>query len=61
MQDKTKAYKILIGKPLGKRKHTGSDDSKMDAYLRLWKCELNWAVVKRGSQWKVFVNKVMNF
>jgi hypothetical protein len=35
--DKTNAYKILIVKPLGNRKHTGSDDVKMDGYFRLWK------------------------
>jgi hypothetical protein len=46
----------LIGKPLGNRKHTGSDDIKIDAYLRLWKYELNLTVIRQGNQWKGFVN-----
>jgi hypothetical protein len=45
---------------LGTENITCSDDIKMDGYLRLWKCELNWTVVKQGSQWKGFVNKSMN-
>jgi hypothetical protein len=48
--DKINAYKILIGKRLGNRKHTGSDDIKMDACLRLWKYELTLTVVRQGSQ-----------
>jgi hypothetical protein len=65
MEEKRNAYRILVGKPEGKRplgrpRHRWVDNIKMD--LR----EIGWDGVDRidlaqdRDQWRAFVNTVMN-
>jgi hypothetical protein len=55
--EKRNAYRILVGKPEGKRplgrpRHMGVDNIKMDHR------EIGWA--QDGDQWRALVNTVMN-
>jgi hypothetical protein len=66
MREKRNAYRILVGKPEGKRplgrpRHMWVDNYKVD--LR----EIEWSgmywidVAQDRDQWRALVNKVMNF
>jgi hypothetical protein len=68
MWKKMNAYRILVGKPEGKRplgRHRGrwEDNIKMDFIVRVmgW-CGMDWIDLTHDrDQWRALVNTVMNF
>jgi hypothetical protein len=65
MEGMRNAYKILVGKPEGKRplrrnKHRWEDNIRMDLMEIGWK-GVDWIhLAQDRDQWKAFVNMVMN-
>jgi hypothetical protein len=65
MWAKRNAYRILVGKPEGKRllvrpRRRCVDNIKMDLREVGW-CGVDWIYVAQdGDQWRAFVNAVMN-
>jgi hypothetical protein len=65
MGEKKNAYRILVGKPEGKRPLGRSrrrcvDDIKMDLKKIVWDC-MDWIhLAEDRDQWRALVNTVMN-
>jgi hypothetical protein len=65
MGEKSNAYRILVGKPEGKRllgrlRHRYEDNIKMDLREIVWG-GMDWIHLdKDRDQWRALVNKVMN-
>jgi hypothetical protein len=66
MGEKSNAYKILVGKPEGKRplgrqRCRSMDNIKMDLREVGWD-GMDWIdLIQDRDQWRALVNKVMNF
>jgi hypothetical protein len=65
MEEKRNAYKMLIGKPEGKRplgrpRRKGEDNIIMN-FAEIWREVVEWTHLAQGrDQWRVSVNTVMN-
>jgi hypothetical protein len=65
MEEKRNAYRILVGKPKGKRplgrlSHRWMDNIKMDLREIGWNC-MDWIdMAQDRDQWRALVNTVMN-
>jgi hypothetical protein len=66
MREKRNAYRILMGKPEGKRplgrsRRRWLDNIKMDLREIRWD-DMDWIdLAQDRDQWRALVNKVMNF
>jgi hypothetical protein len=66
MREKRPAYRLLIGKPEGKRPlgrtiRKWIDNIKMDL-LEIVMCDVDWiALAQDRYRWRALVNAVMNF
>jgi hypothetical protein len=66
MGDKRKAYRLLVGKPEGKRplgrpRRRWVDDIRMDLGETVWD-GVDWiGLAQDRIKWRAFVNAVMNF
>jgi hypothetical protein len=65
MGEKSNAYRILVGKPegkrpLGRRRHMWMDNIKIDLSVMGWD-GMDWGdVAQDRDQWRALVNTVMN-
>jgi len=52
-------YKILVGKPFGRPRHSWEDNIRIDVREMGW--EVKWIhLAQDKEQWRAFVNTVMN-
>jgi hypothetical protein len=65
MEEKRNVYRLLVGKPEGKRplgrpRHRGVDNIRMDLGEVGWG-DVDWiGLVQDGNRWRVLVNSVLN-
>jgi hypothetical protein len=61
MREKRNAYRILVGKPEGKRpRHRWVDNIKMDVRKIGWDGVYWMDIAQDRDQWRALVNSVMN-
>jgi hypothetical protein len=65
MEEERKVYKVLMGKPEGKRS-LGRPRHRWEGGIRMYLRNIGWRTVERiqlaqdRGQWRTFVNTVMN-